>query len=223
MSTQRARRLGAAFGVIALLAGPDARPAFADAKGGPSVRNRGPGCADSRASFDGFAGKQRALRTISSGFRETRTLPGQQPVVASGRLTFKAPNLVRWEIDPPDPFVVETQGGNTSAGKPGNVQSVDPTAMTPTEDLFRDLGILFTATEQYVGSRFDTTEGPDGPQTMRLVPRNRGKSETVETVDLEVDPSTGLLRRAVIHEKDGTRTEVQLIEAIRDQPVDPDR
>lgn len=139
------------------------------------------------------------MKTIVSGFRETRTVPGGAAVVTSGQFSWKSPGNPTWRFD-----------GREKGADPGD------------RPLFVELGRIFTSTDQYVGSRFDMVAGSGGPQTVHLVPRDKGASETIEGVDLDVDPPTGLVRSATVREKDGTTTRVELVEAAVDPP-DPVR
>lgn len=182
-----------------------AGPAVADQTRGGSLRGKGPGCPDHEACFEGFAAKQRKVTSIVSGFRETRAVPGQAPVVTSGRLVWRAPGNPSWEFE-----------GGSKANGPGKGGDDGGSA------LLAEIGRLFTSTDEFVSGRFDKVAGPGGPQTIRLVPRNKGASETIEGIDLEVDPSTGLVRSATVLEKGGARTRVELVEAAVDQP-DPVR
>jgi len=191
VTTARSSRLGAALAACAAILA--ASFAAADQTGGGSLRGRGPGCPDHQACFEGFAAKQRGVKTIVSGFRETRTAPGQAPVVVSGQFSWKSPGNPTWRFDRP-----EKGGGD--------------------QPLFVELGRLFTSTDQYVGGRFDRVAGSGGPQTVHLVPRDKGASETIDGIDLDVDPSTGLVRSATVLEKDGTTTRVELVEAAVDPP-----
>ncbi|MFM8408995.1 MAG: outer membrane lipoprotein carrier protein LolA [Alphaproteobacteria bacterium] len=197
MTKPRSSRLGAtiAAGAVLLLAAVSR----ADQTGGGSLRGHGPGCADHEACFEGFAAKQRKVKSIVSGFRETRSVPGQAPVVLSGQFSWRAPGNPNWQLD------------SGSQGKAGAAASV-----------LGEIGRLFTSTDEFATGRFDRVAGPGGPQTIRLVPRNKGASETIEGIDLEVDPSTGLVRSATVFDKGGTRTRIELVEAALDQP-DPVR
>ena len=203
MGASRSRRLRAAFAACGLVLAASA--GRADQTGGGSLRGRGPGCPDHKACFEGFANRQHRLRTIVSGFRETRTVPGGTPVVTSGRFSWRAPGNPTWQVE---------RGSSRSEGKPdAGAADLGP---------FADLARIFTSTDEYVGSRFDMVAGSGGPQTVRLVPRNKSATESIEVVDLEVDPSTGLVRSATVLERGGTQTRIELVEAEVDRP-DPVR
>ena len=107
MGASRSRRLRAAIAACGLVLAASA--GRADQTGGGSLRGRGPGCPDHKACFEGFANRQHRLRTIVSGFRETRTVPGGTPVVTSGRFSWRAPGNPTWQVE---------RGSSRSEGKP---------------------------------------------------------------------------------------------------------
>lgn len=201
----------------------DSRPPRGGPAAGASARRPPEPCGSGDACREAFGAKQRGIRSLAAGFRQTRVEPGKAPVVGSGRMSYTAPSTVRWELLEPSPFVVETKGASLSAGAPGSVKAIAPGAATPTEALFGELGVLFTATDRYAQGRFDASEGDGGPQTLRLTPRS-ATPDGIASIEVELDPTTGILRRALIREKGGAYTEVALVEALRDaSPGQSDR
>jgi outer membrane lipoprotein carrier protein len=197
----RMRHAVAAVGLCSwLLAGPSLGAA-------PSPAPPTPGCATAADCFARVAALQRQVRAIRADFRQTKRIALlEEPLLSTGRLDYRAPDRIRWEVSTPEPLVVEIDATGMRAGEPGKVAKIEEPGASA---VFKDLGSIFTASGDYAGTRF-AIEAGDGPGSFRLVPREPGLARVIAAVDLTVDPATGVPWRAVLNETNGDRTEIDL-------------
>jgi outer membrane lipoprotein-sorting protein len=201
-------RLAVATALLAwLAAGPSVRASTAaeEPLGAPGTT---PGCATPPECYAQIAARQRAVRGLRADFRQTKQVALlREPLVSTGRLEYRAPDRVRWEVVSPEPLVVEIDGGAMRAGEPGKVEEVgEPGAAAA----FRDLGTIFFARGHEATKRFAIEAGPGGPGSFALVPLEPSLRRAIAAVELTVDSATGVPRRAVLREVNGDRTEIEL-------------
>ena len=211
----RSAALALASAVIALASiGAAAAIAAASEQAAPGAAGK---CDSPSACFERFAALQHEIRTLSARFRQTKRIAlMREPLVSSGTLLFSAPDRIRWEVLQPEPLVVEIAGAKMRAGEPGKEESVEAAGAAA---VFRDLGSIFTATAEYARTRFAIEAGTAGPDSFKLVPRDPTVSRTIASLELTIDPATGVLRRATIREANGDQTEIDLFDVQRNREV----
>jgi outer membrane lipoprotein carrier protein len=190
-------------------AGP-AEPSATRTPGAASASPAGAACDTPAACFARMAAAQRAVGSLHARFRQVKTIALlREPLVSTGKLTYERPDRVRWEVETPDPLVVEMSSTGLRAGPPGEVQAIDAGAAVR---LFGDLAGLFTASQEYASTRFSIGAGPAGWGSFLLTPRDPTVSQVIESIELDTDPALGLPRRAVLREPGGDRTEIELLD-----------
>ncbi len=177
-------------------------------------------CVTPDACFAQLAAKQREIGTLRASFHQIKHVALlREPLVSTGRLLYRRPGRVRWEVVEPEVLRIDVDGGRLRAGSPERMEAVDAGAAS---SLFRDLGGLLTATDEFAGARFAIARGSAGPASFVLTPRDPATARLLEAVELEIDPEAGVPRRAVLREPGGDRTEIELRDVVRDQPLGED-
>lgn len=169
------------------------------------------GCGTPAQCFARMAEAQRDVKSIRARFKQTKhvaMLAG--PLVSAGRFSFARPDRVRWEMETPEPLVVEVAGASLRAGPPGAVKDVEA---GPAVGLFRDLAGIFSGATGYAGQRFDLGPGT-GPQSFVLTPRDPSVGRVIRSIAIELDPATGGPRRVAITETGGDATEIELLDVV---------
>lgn len=181
-------------------------------------------CGTPQQCFARLAARQQEIRTLGARFRQTKRVALlREPLVSSGRLEYRRPDYVRWEVAEPEPLVVEIAGGRLRAGPPGRLEPIEAVEADAAARLFRDLGAIFTAAGELVPARFALAPG-DADTSFILTPRDRAAARLVEAIELELDPASGAPRRTVLREANGDRTEIELSDlelnrAVHDGPA----
>lgn len=169
-----------------------------------------PACATPESCFARMVAAQRDVAGIRARFRQTKHVALlDDPLVSEGRFSFDRPERVRWEMEKPEPLVVEVSGGELRAGPPGEVARVEA---GPAVGLFRDLAGIFTGAGDYAGSRFALGPGPEREESFVLTPRDPSLARVIATIAIELDPASGGPRRVTIAEAGGDRTEIELFD-----------
>ena len=72
---------------------------------------------------------RRGSKPFAAHFRQTKHVALlREPLVSTGRMSFEPPERVRWEVEEPEPFVVEAEGQKLRAGPPGKLEDVSEMA-----------------------------------------------------------------------------------------------
>ncbi len=167
-------------------------------------------CDTPERCFARMAEAQRDVARIRARFRQTKTIALLDgPLESAGRFSFERPDRVRWEMETPEPLVVEVSGSELRAGPPGEVARVDA---GPAVGLFRDLGGIFTGADGWAGSRFALGPSPRGGESFVLTPRDPSLTRVIAAIEIELDPASGGPRRVTITEAGGDRTAIELLD-----------
>lgn len=187
--------------LLALAAAP------VDAPAAPSP-TAGQTCGTPEQCFPRMAEAQRDVQSIRARFRQTKHVALMtEPLISEGRFSFERPDRVRWEMETPEPLVVEVRGDELRAGPPGAPGRVEA---GPAVQLFRDLAALFTGAEEWAGERFTLGPGTSGGNAFVLTPRDPSVARVLQSIEIELDPEQGGPRRVVLREPGGDRTEIVL-------------
>lgn len=143
--------------VAALLAGSAAATAVCDST--PSCLTR-------------IEAAQADTRTVSARFTQTKHLSLlDEPLVSTGRFTFKRPDRVRLDVETPRQATVLVNGRDISI--PGMTESdKKQLGMTPMAQLFTELGAMFGGSPAALQKHFDVVaQGTDAGITVTLTPK----------------------------------------------------
>ncbi|MEW6269884.1 MAG: outer membrane lipoprotein carrier protein LolA [Thermodesulfobacteriota bacterium] len=174
----------------------------------PAVTPAVTGCGTPAQCFARMVEAQKDVASIRARFRQTKHVAMlTEPLVSEGRFLYRRPESVRWEMETPEPMVVEVDGGKLRAGPPDSVADVDA---GPAIALFRDLAMLFTGAGDYAGERFTLGPGKLGPDSFVLTPRDPSVGRVIDAIEIALDQQTGGPRQVVIRESNGDRTEIVL-------------
>jgi outer membrane lipoprotein-sorting protein len=217
VSAARSLPVGSVLIALALTAGAATAAPAPGATSSPAAT----GCGTPEKCFARMVRAQSDVASIRARFRQTKHVAMlAEPLVSEGRFSFRRPDTVRWEMESPEPMVVEIEGGKLRAGPPGGVADVDA---GPATALFRDLGMLFTGADDYAGKRFTLGPGTLGPDSFTLTPKDASVGRIVAAIEIALDPQTGGPRQAVIRETGGDRTDIVLsqVEVERASAAEP--
>lgn len=197
---------------LAILLVASSMTGAANAEPPPRATTAASGCDTPERCFARMVEAQRDIAGLRARFRQTKhvtLLDG--PLVSEGRFSFERPQRVRWEMEKPEPMIVEVSGNELRAGPPGEVARVDA---GPAVGLFRDLAGIFTGAGDYAGERFALGPGEPGRESFVLTPRDPSVSRVIATIAIELDPASGGPRRVTIAEAGGDRTEIELLDVV---------
>lgn len=185
-----------------------AAPSPAGAKGAAATRP----CDTPESCFARMVAAQRDVARIRARFRQTKTIALLDgPLESEGRFAFERPDRVRWEMEKPEPLVVEVSGSELRAGPPGEVARVDA---GPAVGLFRDLGAIFTGADDWAGSRFTLGPSARGGESFVLTPRDPSLARVIASIEIALDAASGGPQRVTITEAGGDRTAIELLDVV---------
>lgn len=212
---RRGRRLAGTIAVLCGLAAAERVPAHAvspAASATPAAPASGAPCGSPESCFARMVAAQRDVAAIRARFRQTKTIALLDgPLESEGRFSFARPDRVRWEMEKPEPLLVEVSGGELRVGPPGEAARVDA---GPAVGLFRDLAGIFTGAGDYTGTRFTLGAGARGGESFVLTPRDPSLSRVIAAIEIELDAASGGPRRVTISEAGGDRTEIELLDVV---------
>lgn len=162
------------------------------------------------AQLAGILGRRRAA-TLEAGFRQTKHIALlKEPLVSEGRVLFALPDGLRWEVVTPEPLVVDTRGGRLRTGPPGDLHEVPDALLGPFATLPGGFSGVFGASGDEIAAAFEVSpRGPPG--AFELTPKDEDLGRALRSIDLEIDPETGVPRRVVLHEAGGDRSEIEIL------------
>lgn len=155
---------------------------------------------------------RRSADVVDARFRQTKHVALlREPFVSSGRVRFEFPKGLRWEVVDPEPLVVDTRGGGLRAGPPGDLREVPAAALGPFSALPGGFSGVFGATAEEMMTAFDVAPGP-GEGAFQLTPKDAALSRALTSIELVVDPESGLPKKVVLHESGGDRSEIEIFD-----------
>lgn len=164
-----------------------------------------PACGTPEECFRSFTQTQREVRSVEARFRQVKEIALlRDPLVSSGRFEFARDRGVRWEVEEPEPMVIEISGDRLRAGAPGELRDVDAGS---SGELLGQLGGLFSG--EGGADRFTISAGAT-PGAIRLQPRDPSLARIVSAIELEVDAEVGVPRSVQIEEVGGDRTRIEM-------------
>jgi outer membrane lipoprotein-sorting protein len=128
-------------------------------------------CTSTDSCLQAVDAAQAETRTISARFTQTKHLSLlDEPLVATGRFTFKRPDRMRLDIESPHAATVLINGRQISL--PGLSESDrQQLGMTPMAAMFTELGAMFAGSPSALRQHFDVVAEPvDGGILVTLTP-----------------------------------------------------
>jgi outer membrane lipoprotein-sorting protein len=173
---------------------------------GPEARARAATtCATPEECFARFVERQRDVVSVKARFRQVKQIALlKEPLESTGSFAFERDRGVRWEVEKPEPMVVEIDGEKLRAGPPGELRPVETGSAA---DVLGQMAGLFTGAakpDQFAISQGRSEGG------FRLEPRDPRLRKVVAAVELEIDPDSGAPRAVEIEEAGGDRTRIEM-------------
>jgi outer membrane lipoprotein-sorting protein len=164
-----------------------------------------PPCGSPEECFRAFTQTQRNVQSVRARFRQVKEIALlREPLVSTGRFEFERDRGVRWEVESPEPMVIEINGDRLRAGAPGELRDVE---VGSSAELLGELAGLFTG--EAGADRFGISAGKT-PGAIRLEPRDPSLARIVSAVELDVDAEAGAPRSVQIEEVGGDRTRIEM-------------
>lgn len=165
------------------------------------------------------------LRTLTAPFIQERTIGLLATAVKSeGEMTMVLPDRLRWELRPPDAvtywiapegfgFATPKGGGNAGRGAAGRFGAV-----------LTDMLILLGGDLEKLRGRYDLSipSRKDGI-VLAARPIAADVAKHVKSLEMAAGPELWRVKRVVIEEQNGDRSEIAFSKVIRDAKVDPER
>ena len=155
--------------------------------------------------------QQRKIQTLTATFsqkKETSLL--KDPLVSSGVIKFKRPNLIHFTYLKPEPMEVALDGKTIWIYAPGNTQA-EKYSLTPGKRMTQAIepltSIFQNSLTQLAGRYFIAYEGleADHLHRFRLQPREEKVQKFLFRVDLWIDKTSGAILRFRMMETNGDR------------------
>lgn len=158
--------------------------------------------------LDRWLVRQQSIRSLEVGFTQTRTLRAlNKPVITRGRLAFRKPGMVRWELgDPPATLAISDGATITLIDRKAKTARRVP-ADSPRAARFTLLaGRGFESPDQFKRVFEVADRRTDkGIEQFTLKPLDRSLRNQVPWVFLSIDPRTNLLVALELELKDKSR------------------
>jgi len=192
--------------LLALLLSP--RPGLAEetVPGGKTISG-----AERDRWFDGVRERQKGVTGLSAAVVQRKRDPLlKNEVVSRGKLSFRKPASLRWEVESPERMVVVMDGQTVTTYHPGKKEAErkdmqDDFASRAALGFFES-GISASLPELERRFRVDLFRSDD-EVVMRLTPRSKMLSRVVASIRIHQDPVEGRPRRIVVEGARGDRTE----------------
>ncbi len=160
------------------------------------------------APLDAWLTRQATVRTLDTAFTQERKLPAlKNPTSTPGRLSFKQPDKVRWQLGEPFQTLAVSDGSNfvliDAAEKSARRTSVD----SPQAARFSMLtGKAFQSAEAF-HQEFEVVESrvAKGIYQYTLKPKDRRIRAQVPWIFLDIDPAKNELRAMEMELQDKSR------------------
>jgi len=183
------------------------------------------GSAKLYALIDQVVERQRALTSLTAGFVQTKDSALLLEVMeSSGRMSFRAPDSVRWDYSRPERMVVLFAGNTVTTYHPGQARAERLkiskkqrrfvrvlAGMQPLDDLTRHFKV--------------SLQDPGGEAPYRLILRPVGKmiGKKLRSVEIQVDRRLLLPVVVVYNEADGDSTRYEFHDLVIDPSLDDER
>ncbi len=149
-----------------------------------------------------------SIRDITASFVQETYSPGvYRPVVSSGTVYFKRPEMMRWEYEKPEPQVVVTGSADVFVYEEEAAQvMVLPRSRFLSSEISRAFFLGKGSLDHFFRVTTDRQCNLDGKWCLRLFPKK--KSGNLQEVRIVADPRTHLIREVWIKDELGGRTHI---------------
>jgi outer membrane lipoprotein-sorting protein len=164
-------------------------------------------CADETA-LNSWLERQAQMRTLDVRFTQERKLPAlKEPVRTPGRLSFRKPSDIRWQLGEPAATVITGDGKKITIVDHAEKEVREIAADSPQAARFAMLGGREFADAATFRETFEFKEHRvvSGIHQYTLRPRDRRTRARVPWVFLDIDPVKNELRALEIEMQDGSR------------------
>jgi len=169
--------------------------------------------------------RQRAIRTLKADFVQVKTSDMLlEAVESSGVFMFRAPDLVRWDYDRPDPMVVLFAGDTVTTFHPRQLRAERIKVSGKQRRFVRVLA--GTQPLDDLTSNFAVTlsdPGGDKPYRLKLRPATAMLKKKLRSVEIEIDRTLFLPVVVEYDETDGDNTRYEFNNLVIDSPIDDSR
>lgn len=183
--------------------------------------------ADNDALLSAWLNAQTNIQTWSADFVQTRTLKSlTQPLTATGRVWFEAPNRFRWELGKPARTIAVRQPEQMLLVYP-RLKRVERYPLNqaesgPWKDMLALLDAGFPRSRAEVESRFSilsqTTE--NGVHELTLQPKAESARRVMPEIKVAFDVNTFLLRSTELQFRDGSTMKNAFNNAVLNPKID---
>lgn len=166
------------------------------------------------------------IESIQSDFRQEkhmRMLVG--PLISKGRLTYQAPDSLRWEYRDPIKNILLMDAGKTQRF----VQSDGAWIKDASADI-QGMQVVMEQITQWFAGRFDDhplfaatlhlASGESGPRII-LKPKEAAVAEMIERVELLLSSKPGIMEAVIIYEDNDSFTKLMFINPVVNDPIAP--
>jgi outer membrane lipoprotein-sorting protein len=163
---------------------------------------------------------QAAIHTMTATFVQRRTVAlFDEEIVSRGRFRLKQPGRVRWDVDAPASIAMVITAGGIVMQEPGAPPARAAALPVPTAEIVALIGGSMGAVTQHFDVRRPTEHEHD--DVFELRPRSPQLASVLESVTLELDPGDKHVRRIILDEATGDRTEI-VFENVKINAIIPD-
>ncbi len=150
-----------------------------------------------------------STRDISALFTQETYSPGaSQPVMASGKVYFMRPEMMRWEYEKPDPQLIVTSGAEVYVyEKEADQVMVLPRERFLSSEVSRAFFFGKGSLETFFNVSTDKQCGLGKSWCLRLEPKK--KSGNLNELKLIIDPDTHLIQEMWISDELSSRTHIR--------------
>lgn len=167
--------------------------------------------------------------TWQAGVTQTRHLKAlTQPLVATGKVWFAAPNSFRWELGDPPQSIAMRSGDSLTVLTPrlkrAERVSLGPAAGAPVNDMLALLDAGFPRDPEAFAKRFEVTGVSTNAGVVRLdlKPREASVRRMMPALAVELDEAGGGLKGTDLTFVDGSRLRNDFCKVVTNAPMSPE-
>ena len=160
------------------------------------------------APLDAWLARQAEMRTLDVAFTQERKLPAlNEPVRTPGRLSFRKPTAIRWQLGEPAATVIYGDGETLTIANHQEMTFQSLRADSPRAARFAMLGgrEFGDATAFHESFLVHAHRVVEGIHQYTLRPRDRRMRGRLPWMFLDIDPAQNQLRALEIELQDGSR------------------
>jgi len=174
--------------------------------------------------FEETRERQKGITGLSAAVTQKKRHPLlKEEEVSKGKLSFRKPGALRWDVEKPERMIVLMDGGTMTTYFPSRREAErrdlrDNYASRAALD-FLATGVFLSLPELERRFLVDLFRG-DGQVVIRLIPRSKMLSRSIASIRIVQDATGGLPKRIVVRGTKGDRTET-IFSGVAINPVFP--